>query len=132
MALVTGSTRVAQIYEMLVGMNGVAVDAQIRADLFAVLALTAGGALTPVSLIVGGGAPITTANSAPTGVTVTGISILSIAFNSRATIRWAALDADSRIILQAGGGVAGTLLAQNQQPGAVPALSLLRQIFFVE
>lgn len=132
--LVTGSSRLCQIYEAIFGQSAVVTDAQIRMDLYLVSALTAGSALTPQPLDSGSSAPaaVTGASSTPTSVTTTGLSLLPIAFNSRATIRWAAVDPDSRISIPAGGGAAGSIVLQNQQPGTVAGLSILANLYFVE
>jgi hypothetical protein len=132
--LITGSGRVAQIYEIIVAANSSASDATIRTDLFAVSALTAGTSLTPVALEQGNSAPAanTGASSTPTAVTTSGLSLVPLVFNSRATIRWAAVDPDSRVIVPAGGGAAGSLVHQNQQPGTVASLTVLHQLYFAE
>jgi hypothetical protein len=132
--LVTGTGRTCGIYEFIVGQSAVVNDAQIRTDIFAVSALSAGSTLTPAPLEMGNSAPaaVTGVSSTPTGVTTTGLSLLPLVFNSRATVRWAAVDPDSRIIIPAGGAAAGSLVVQNQQPGTVAGLTTLIHLYFVE
>lgn len=132
--LITGSGRVAQVYEIIVAQNGAANDATLRTDLFAVSALTAGTALTPIALEQGNSPPAATtgASSTPTAVTTTGLSLVPLVFNSRATVRWVAVDPDSRVLVPAGGGAAGSLVHQNRQPSTVASLTILHQLYFAE
>lgn len=130
--LVTGAGRMCAVYEVVLGQSGVANDAQVRCDLYGVSALTPGSSLNPVPVDSGAPAPVTAMSSAPTGVTNSGLSLLALVYNGRATVRWAAVDPDSRISVPAGGGAAGSLVLQNQQPGTVVGLSVLSNLFFVE
>lgn len=132
--LISGGGRTCAVYEFIVGQSGVVNDGQIRVDIYGVSSLTAGSTLTPVALDSGDSAPAaqTGASSTPTSVVTTGLSFLPLVFNSRATVRWAAVDPDSRIVIPAGGGAAGSLVVQNQQPGTVASLATLLHLYFVE
>lgn len=127
----TAASRAAQIYEVIYGMSAAVADAQIRTDIFGVSAFTAGTAATPVNVEVGGTAAVTGVSTGPTA-TASGLSLLAIEWNSRATVRWAAVDPDSRILIPAGGGTGGAVTFQNQQPGTVAGLTVLTHIYFAE
>lgn len=131
--IVTGTSRTCQIYEVHAVMSAViSTDGQLRADLFAVSALTAGAGLTPANLEIDGSAAVTTASSSPTGVTTTGNTRLALIFNVRSRGVWVAQDPDSRIGIPSNGGAAGSLTFRNSQPGTIASQKILHQIFFAE
>jgi hypothetical protein len=132
LSLTTAASRTALIYEVIYGMSAAVQDAQIRADIFGVSALTAGSAATPVPIDVGSTAAVTTASTLPTAVTTTGLSLLEIWYNSRATVRWAAVDPDSVILIPAGGSTGGEVVFSNQQPGTVASMNQGIHAFFKE
>lgn len=142
LGLITAASKPAHVYEVIVACNNAVVDAQLYADLQSVSAMTAGTAQTPQALEFGTGgtgAAVTTASTTPTAVTLTSaltatltVPVLRLAFNSRATIRWAAVDPDSRIVVPAGGAANGSLVFYNAQPGTVAALLVQHELFFAE
>ncbi len=143
LGLITASSKPAQVYEAIVSCpTATAIDAQLYADIQSVSAMTAGTAQTPQALEFGTGgtgAAVTGVSTTPTSVTLTStltatltVPVLRLAFNSRATVRWAAVDPDSRIVVPAGGGANGSLVFYNGQPGTIASLLVQHELFFAE
>lgn len=117
---ITGSGRVAQIYDIFAGVSTASQDVltQTQINLTSTL-ITAGTGITPANIDSGSSAPaaVTGASSAPTGATISGVPLLHMPFNGRVTVRWVAPDPDGRIIIPAGGAAAGCGLVSQQQVG---------------
>lgn len=131
--LLPGATRAPQISEFIVGPNmAIPVDANVWVQITgSSTTLTAGTGITPVLLDPGGAAVVTTASFTPTGFTVNAGPYVNLPFNARMTVRWIAVDPDSRIHLNAGTAAANNLLVTNQQPGTA-TITLDNQVFFLE
>ena len=133
LGLITGASRVAEIYELIVGNKLAANDGRLVAELIRTsTALTAGTAITPEPLALGRGAAVSTVSSAPTGATLAAQPLVRLVFNGRATVRWAAVDPDARIIVPAGGGAGGSVLVANRQHTTTASLVLANQVFWAE
>lgn len=133
LGVVTGASKTVQVYEAIFGTNAVVVDAQVLAQLSgSSTTLTTGAAITPAKLDSGNPSSTATVSSLPTGGTANTVAYVAIAFNTRATMRWAAVDPDARIIIPAGGGTAGNFVILNQQPGTVTGISLDHQVSWAE
>ena len=85
--------------------------------------ITAGTAITPQPLIVGGAASVFTASSAPTVGTLLTVPLYQMTFNGRTTVRWAAIDPDSRFMWAAGGGANGSVVVANQDTAAAATVT---------
>jgi hypothetical protein len=133
LGLVTGAGRVAQVYELIVGNKLGGNDNRLVAEIIrSTSALTPGTAITPEPLALGRGAAVSTVSSAPTGATLAAQPLLRLVFNGRATLRWAAVDPDARIIVPAGGGAGGNVLVANRQHSTTASLVLANQLFWAE
>ena len=133
LGLVTGAGRVAQVYELIVGNKLAANDGRQVAEIIrSTTALTPGTAITPEPLALGRGAAVSTVSSAPTGATLAAQPLMRLVFNGRATVRWAAVDPDARIIVPAGGGAGGTVVVANRQSATTASLILANQLAWAE
>jgi hypothetical protein len=133
LGLVTGSTKTLQLYEAILGCNAAVVDAQVLAELSgSSTSITTGTGITPAKLDSGNPASTLTVSSQPTGFTANTQPYVGIAFNTRATVRWAAVDPDSRIVVPAGGGTTGNLVVFNSQPGTVTGITIDHQVSWAE
>lgn len=133
LGLVSGSTKTIQLYEAVFGCNAAVVDAQVLAELSgSSTSITTGAAITPAKLDSGNPSSTLTVSSQPTGFTANTQPYVAVPFNTRATVRWAAVDPDSRIVVPAGGGTAGNIVVYNQQPGTVTAISLDHYVAWAE
>jgi hypothetical protein len=133
MGLVSAASKTIQVYEAIFGTNAVVVDAQVLVEIsHSTTSITAGGAITPALLDSGNPSAVTTVSSLPTVVTAAAVPYVVIPFNTRATVRWAAVDPDARIVVPAGGGTGGNILLFHQQAGTVTGISLAHQISWAE
>lgn len=130
----TAASRAASVYDLVVGMNAAVADAQLIAGLQLASTYVAGTAFTANPLEVGDAASVTTATTTLTvgSQVLSGTPQLEFAFNSRATVRWVAVDPDSRIQLAPNGGANGSMILYNQQPGTVAGLILDNNLYFAE
>ena len=129
---ISAASRGFQIYELVAAVKGAQSDTRQIAEIIrTTTTITAGTGITPEVLYTGGAAATSTWSSAPTGATVAANPMLRLTFNGRATVRWAALDPDSRLVVQAGGGTAGTLVLVNRNSAAA-AVATLNQIMIAE
>jgi hypothetical protein len=129
--IVTGTTKVLAVYEMIFALKVAASDTRHIAELSGVTALTAGTGLTPEPLTLGDPASIFTCSTTPTAVTKRTNPMFRVTFNGRATVRWAAVDPDSRLFAPAGAGVAGTIVVINRNSTAA-AVATENELFVVE
>lgn len=132
LGLISAASKGFQVYELIAAIKAAASDTRQLVELIRTTTnLTAGSAITPEPLYLGDGAAVTTASSAPTGATLAAQPLLRIAFNGRATVRWAAVEPDARIVVPAGGAAAGSLLMVNRNSAAA-AIATENQLFFAE
>ena len=133
--LLTGSGRSCQVYELILGCGTASVDTLSIFQLNGTsVVLTAGTGITATPLESGNSAPaaVTTASSAPTGFSVSPANpYLNISVNGRVTARWLAADPDSRIIMPAGGGAAGSLALTSKQVGTT-SYNVETNLYFAE
>lgn len=134
--LVTGTAAAAAVYEIILGFDAAApVDTPLFAAFANVSAATAGTAVTPTPLDPNEGASITSAATNPTGVTLAltlPAALWSVAFNSRVTVRWAAVDPDSVLQLKAGLAASTGAVLLNSQPGTISGVNLRNYLAFRE
>jgi hypothetical protein len=116
---ISAASRGFEIYEFLAAVKGAQSDTRHIAEISrTTTTITAGGAVTPEVLYTGGAAATSTWSTAPTGATLAANPMKRLTFNGRATVRWAALDPDSRLMFQAAGGTAGTVVVVNRNSAA--------------
>jgi len=128
------ATRSFAIYDLVCGANNAVADAQVLVGLTACSTYVAGTAFTSTPLEMGDAASSSTATTTLTvgSQVLTGTPLIELAFNTRATVRWVAVDPDSRIMVPAGANATGSIIMYNQQPGTVAGLILDNNLYFVE
>jgi hypothetical protein len=132
--LQSAASRGFGIYEFIAAIKAAASDTRQVAEVSAgvTTAFTGSTAQTPEPLYIGGAAAVTSGFSA-TSVAPTPKTnpMVRLTFNGRATVRWAAIDPDSRLYAQAAGGLNGQLFVINRNSGAA-AIGTLNEVLMVE
>jgi hypothetical protein len=121
MGLQSAASRGFQIYEVMSSVKAAASDTRHITEVSAGIttAFTQTGAIVAVPLYIGGAAAVTTSGTTfSVAPTPAALPMLRLSHNGRATVRWAAIDPDSRLMAQAAGGLPGQLFFINRNSGA--------------
>jgi len=121
LGLQSAASRGFSIYEVVSALKAAASDTRHIAEVSAGIttAFVGNSAITPVPTYIGGAAATTTANIGfSTAPTPAALPMLRLPHNGRATVRWAAIDPDSRLTAQAAGGLSGQLFGVHRNSGA--------------
>jgi len=132
--LQSAASRGYQIYEVISALKAAASDTRHITEVSAgvTTAFTGTTAVVPVPIYIGGAAATVLAFSATSvAPTPAALPILRLPHNGRATVRWAAIDPDSRLTAQAAAGLNGQLFVINRNSGAA-AIGTENTVFHAE